>query len=364
MSALPKADLAHVLTHTQDIWEGMRGRNLFVTGGTGFFGRWLLESFVFANDVLDLGAHMTVLTRDPAAFARKAPELAASPSIHFIRGDVRELDHTRIVQQLPAGHSGEFPFVIHAAMDSVGQDDPVAVFDTIVGGTRAVLDFALAAGTRRLLFTSSGAVYGAQPSELTHVPETYPGAPDPARAASAYGEGKRAAELLCAAYHARHPALEPVIARCFAFVGPLLPIDAHFAVGNFIRDALRGGPITIGGDGTPYRSYLYAADLAIWLWTMLLRGKPAYPYNVGSREDVTILKLATTVAGCFPKALHVTLARQPQPGVPCSRYVPAIGRAADELGLAVLIPLTEAISRTAAWHSSTNPEYAGALAAG
>jgi dTDP-glucose 4,6-dehydratase len=364
MPALPEADLEHVLTHTRELWEEVRGKNIFVTGGTGFFGRWLLESFVLVNDRLNLGASVTVLTRDLAAIAAKAPALAASPWIQFVRGDVRELDHTQLVAQLPPGHSGQFRFVIHAAMDSVGQDDPVEVFDTIIGGTRAVLDFALAAGTRRFLFTSSGAVYGAQPSEITHIPESYAGAPDPCRASSAYGEGKRAAELLCAAYHARHPALEPVIARCFAFVGPLLPIDAHFAIGNFIRDAMRGGPIAIGGDGTPYRSYLYAADLSIWLWTMLLRGKPCHPYNVGSHEDVTILKLASTVAGCFPKPLHVTLARQPQPGVPPSRYVPATGRAADELGLAVLIPLQDAISRTAAWHSSTNLEFAGASAAG
>jgi dTDP-glucose 4,6-dehydratase len=362
MPALPKADLAHILTHTQDLWDRLRGQNIFVTGGTGFFGRWLLESFVFANDHLDLDARMTVLTRDPAAAAAKAPALAASPWIHFVRGDVRHLDHSRLLPQLTPGHSGQFPFVVHAAMDSVNQEDPVAVFDTIAGGTRAVLDFAVAAGTRRFLFTSSGAVYGAQPSELTHIPETYPGAPDPTRASSAYGEGKRAAELLCAAWHARHPTLEPVIARCFAFVGPLLPIDAHFAIGNFIRDALRGEPIAIGGDGTPYRSYLHAADLAVWLWTLLFRGEPSRPYNVGSPEDVTILKLAETVAGCFPRPLHVTLARQPQPGVPPSRYVPAIRRAVDDLGLAVLIPLSEAISRTAAWHSSTNPEFAGALA--
>ncbi len=215
----------------------------------------------------------------------------------------------------------------------------------------------MAASTERLLFTSSGAVYGPQPSDITHVPESYGGAPDCTRPASAYGEGKRAAELLCACYHARHPTLQPVIARCFAFVGPFLPIDAHFAIGNFIRDALRGGPIRIGGDGTPYRSYLHAADLAIWLWTLLIRGQPARPYNVGSEEDVTILELASTVAECFPTRIDVELARQPTPGVPPSRYVPATGRAAGELGLSALIPLKEAISRTAAWHSSTNPEF-------
>jgi len=350
MPSLPKPDLAHVATYTAGEWDALRGRNIFVTGGTGFFGRWLLESFAFAGDLLDLGAHMTVLTRDPTAFAAKAPALAAHPSICFVRGDVRHLDPAHILPQLPPGHSGQFPFVIHAAMDSVGQDDPVATFDTIVTGTRAVLDFALASGATRFLFTSSGAVYGPQPPDITHIPETHHGSPDCSRPSSAYGEGKRAAELLCAAYHDRHPAFHPVIARCFAFVGPFLPIDAHFAIGNFIRDALRGGPIAIGGDGTPYRSYLHAADLAIWLWTLLFRGRPAYPYNVGSEEDVTILELASTVAECFPVPPDVHLARQPLPGIPPSRYVPATRRA-RELGLSVLIPLKEAISRTAAWHS-------------
>lgn len=352
--AIAEADLEHVLVHTGSLWDAARGQDIFVTGGTGFFGRWIVESFAYVNERQALGARMTVLTRDPAAAMARAPAAAANPSITFVRGDVRTLTREKIAGQLKHGHSGAFRFLIHAAMDSVGQTDPVSTFDTIVDGTRAVLDFAVASGTERLLFTSSGAVYGAQPPDLTHVPETYAGAPDCARAASAYGEGKRAAELLCACYHATHPSLRPVIARCFAFVGPFLPLDAHFAIGNFIRDAMRGGPISVGGDGTPYRSYLYAADLAVWLWTLLFRGSAAQPYNVGSEEDVTILKLASTVAGCFPSRPDVTLARQPAPGVSPSRYVPSTSRAARELGLATLIPLQEAISRTAAWHSLTS----------
>jgi dTDP-glucose 4,6-dehydratase len=346
MSSLPSADLEHILSHTDALWEPMRGANIFVTGGTGFFGRWLLESFAFVNERLGLGARMTILSRNPEAFAKKAPALAAYPGIKFIEGDVRELKPD------PARR---YAFFIHAAMDSVGQVDPIATFDTIVSGTRAALDFAVASGVGRFLFTSSGAVYGPQPSEVTHVPESYSGAPDSTRPVSAYGEGKRAAELLCASYHARHPGLEPVIARCFAFVGPYLPLDAHFAIGNFIRDGLRGGPIAIGGDGTPYRSYLYAADLAIWLWTLLFRGRAGRVYNVGSEEDVTILKLASTVAECFPNPPDVTIARQPVPGAAPSRYVPATRLAASELGLTALIPLREAISRTAAWHSFTEP---------
>ena len=76
--------------------------------------------------------------------------------------------------------------------------DRQAMFDTIVDGTRRTLDFARRTGARRFLLTSSGAVYGRQPAELTHVPEEYAGAPDPTDAGHVYGEGKRAAEMLCA----------------------------------------------------------------------------------------------------------------------------------------------------------------------
>jgi dTDP-glucose 4,6-dehydratase len=352
MPSVPEADLEHILVHTRGLWEPVRGQNLFVTGGTGFFGRWILESFAFVNERLALGAHMTVLTRDPEAISLKAPELAAYPGIHFVLGDVRHLGRERILPQLPRGHSGQFPFLVHAATETVGQDDPLATFDTIVSGTRAVLDFAVAASTARFLFTSSGAVYGPQPTDITHLPETYSGAPDCTRPGSAYGEGKRAAELLCAGYHARHPAFQPVIARCFAFVGPYLPLDAHFAVGNFIRDALLGGPIRLNGDGTPYRSYLHAADLAIWLWTLLFRGQSLHPYNVGSHEDVTILELARMVAGCFSPPIDVQVAKAPAPGTPPARYVPEVGLAGRELGLGCRIPLAEAISRTIAFHEA------------
>ena len=358
MSPVPAADLEHILDHTRALWEPARGKNFFVTGGTGFFGRWIVESFAFINERLDLGATMTVLTRDPDRALAAAPGLSGHPAVQFVRGDVRRLHPEEILGQLHASHSGEFSFIIHAATESgstLGQDDPLAMFDTIVSGTRGALEFALGAGATRFLFTSSGAVYGPQPSEIAHLPESFLGGPDCTRPASAYGEGKRAAELLCGCYHAQYPALEPIIARCFAFVGPYLPIDAHFAIGNFIRDAMGGGPIRIGGDGTPYRSYLYAADLAIWLWTLLFRGRPVFPYNVGSEEDVTILELASTVSECFVKPIDVELARQPLPGVLPSRYVPATGLAQAELGLAGLIPLKDAIIRTAAWHCSTNP---------
>ena len=328
------SDLDHILTHTPEVWPDLRGARIFFTGGTGFFGCWLLESFAWANDRLQLGAKAVVLTRDAAAFRQKAPHLAVHPAIQLHAGDVRTFDF------LP----GRFTHVIHAATESstgLNEKDPLAMFDSIVAGTRHTLDFAVVTGARKFLLTSSGAVYGKQPPELTHVPETYMGGPDTMDPRSAYAEGKRAAELLCAIYHQRY-GLSTRIARGFAFVGPYLPLDAHFAIGNFIRDAMEEKPIVVQGDGTPRRSYLYASDLAIWLWTILVRGESCRPYNVGSEQDLSIAELAAACAG----GGRVEVQGKAKPGQPRQSYVPATGRAREELGLRQSISLADSIRLT------------------
>jgi dTDP-glucose 4,6-dehydratase len=338
---IEREDLQHVLEHTRGLWEELRDNRVFVTGGTGFFGCWLLETFCFANDQLRLAAQMVCLTRDAAAFARKAPHLAAHAGIRLLHGDVRHFD-------FPAG---EFSHVIHAGATSAGHVAPLEEFDTIVSGTRRVLDFAVASHAQKFLFTSSGAVYGKQPFDLTHVPETYPGAPDPCNPRVAYDEAKRTAELLCSIYHGEH-GVETKIARCFAIVGPHLALDAHFAIGNFINDGLHGRAITVRGDGTPHRSYLYAADLMIWLWTILIRGRACHPYNVGSENELSINELAHRVAGCFTPVPAVRIETPPTAGKAADRHVPATSRARTELELVQRIDLITAIRKTIAWNAA------------
>ncbi len=222
------------------------------------------------------------------------------------------------------------------------------MFDMDIGGTRRTLELARRSGATRFLLTSSGAVYGRQPAELTRVPEGYAGGPDPADAGQVYAEAKRAAEMLCAVY--KDARLQPTIARCFAFVGPYLPLDIHFAVMSFIRDALEGGPIRISGDGTPYRSYLYAADLAIWLWTILLRGTATYPYNVGSPHQLTIGDLARAIVRLGAPGIRIETAERPLPGAPPLRYVPRALRAEHDLGLRAFIPIDQRIHQTLTWY--------------
>lgn len=337
---LPPGDLELILQHTAPLWDEVRHQRLFITGGTGFFGCWLVESFCHINRALNLGAEATVLTRNPDAFARKCPHLANDPAVTLLAGDVRTF----------AFPPGDFRFVLHAATEASAQPSLEDMMSTIVAGTERTLAFAAAAGAQKFLLTSSGAVYGKQPADLTHVPETYPGTFDPSIPSSVYAEGKRAAELLCAR-HAGPSTLACKIARCWAFCGPHLPLDQHFAIGNFIGDALAGRPIQIQGDGTPRRSYLYAADLAIWLWSMLFRAPARVPINVGSANDISILELARTVAAVLHPELEIRVAQSPIPGAAPLRYVPSVNRARELLGLVETVRLEDSIRRTAKWHA-------------
>jgi dTDP-glucose 4,6-dehydratase len=345
-SPLPAADLEHILTHTAEIWEDLRGGRLFVTGGTGVFGTWFLESLAAADEKHRLLVRAVVLTRDPDAFLRRRPHLKDRDALDYQAGDVRSFSP-------PAG---KFSHVIHAATTSSAhptQVEPEEMFETILEGTRRTLELARHAGVRKYLFISSGAVYGRHPRALGEIAEDDRGGPDPMDPASAYDEGKRAAELMCSLAHRAH-GLETKVARCFAIVGPMVPLDAHFAVGNFLRDGLAGGPIRVGGDGTPYRSYLHTADLMVWLWTVLVSGRPGQAYNVGSDRALTIAALARKVADLF--GTEVQIARPAVSGQPPQRYVPSIRRARDDLGLDVRIDLDEALARTLQWLLERNPE--------
>lgn len=344
MTNILPTQLDDILDRTEPLWEQVRRERIFVTGGTGFIGIWLLESFLHANRRLNLKAQANVLTRNPEAFEKRAPHLVTD-SITLSQGSMDNFKTPR----------GTFAAVIHAAADvnsraSVLPTSLLNSWKTLVAGTERVLEAASHMGAEKFLLTSSGAVYGTQPPSLRHMPETYQGAPDVTQVSSVYGEGKRAAEML-SVISGTALGVQCKIARLFACVGPWQPIDSYFAIGNFIRDVLDGHVPHIRGDGRPYRSYLYAADAAVWLWTILFRGLANEPYNVGSEREITIAETARLVAQCGglnPDSIN-TSCDQTNFGS-SSRYVPDTSKARTELGLTQHVPLEEAINRTLEWH--------------
>jgi len=306
---------------------------LLITGGTGFFGKSLFSNFGENN----LGIEKIVsLSRHPEklndVFEKKFPPF----EIEYVAQDIRE----------PIQLNESVDYIIHAAAESsttISVDNPMLMRDVVIEGTKNVLEFARLKKIKRVLLISSGAVYGKQPSDLNHIPEDYEGAPDPLNPFNAYGCAKRQAENLCALYY-HHYGIDYVVARCFTFGGQYLPLDAHFAISNFIRDGLNGGPIMVKGDGTTVRSYLYADDLAEWLWTILKKGRTGETYNVGSDKAITIGDLAHIVSSCFEPNTEVIIKTKQSGKV--NRYVPNVEKVKTILGVSEKIALIDGIKRT------------------
>jgi nucleoside-diphosphate-sugar epimerase len=322
--------------------EGLSGRHLLLTGGTGFFGLWLLALLHQFNEQ-GAGIEVTVVSRNPARFLDTQPQYRDCAWLRWLAGDVRDLQEI----------SGRPPdLILHAAVETsaAAHNKPLEIFDTILGGARRVLDLAVRSNARRILLTGSGAQYGALPAGAG-VAENYAGACVSNSTSSAYGEAKRAQEALAAIYAQDH-GLEAVMTRCFAFAGPGLSLDGHFAIGNFVRDALRADAIVLNSAGEAVRSYLHGADLAAWLLFMLAKGKPGQAYNVGSDQAISIADLAVRVGQRL--APHKPVRILGRPGAPGARswYVPDIGKA-QSLGLSVWTDLDASIDSMAAWAGQT-----------
>lgn len=347
-SALPQEDLDQVLAQTPGFWRRFHGSRLLLTGGTGFVGNWLVQTVQRANDKLGANIHLLVPTRDTARALRKQPQVFSRSDITLFEGDVASFEPP----------PGPIDLCIHAATDVADTSrtgQALQIFRTIVDGTRHVLDLSRARGVKRLLLTSSGAVYGPQPPQLERLAESYGGAPDPLNPSSAYGNAKRAAEWLTAASakDGANEGFEATIARIFAVFGPGIPLDGPFAAGNFIRDALAGSTIQVQGDGRTVRSYLYMADLCVWLLRLLESGENAAAYNVGSEHAISIAHLAEMIAKTSASS-GVEIRNPSSTNLAPPRYVPDTHKARQSMGLEELTPLPLALEKTLHWTRGTH----------
>jgi nucleoside-diphosphate-sugar epimerase len=341
MKKLPAEDLEYIYQNTQDIWESFRGKSIFLTGGTGFFGKWILNSFIYINQKLKLNAKLIVLTRNKIAFYELFPDLLDRKEVSFIQGDICTFDFPE----------EKIDYIIHAATEAsvkLNLELPLVMFNTVVNGTKRVLDLAVIKNVKSLLFTSSGAVYGNQPDFISHIEEIHNGAPELSNSSSVYGEAKRMAEVLCSVYY-EHKKVSVKIARCFAFVGPYLPLDSTFAVGNFIHNVLNKEDIVIKGDGSNLRSYMYASDLTVWIWIILFKGESNFPYNIGSDLSISIKELALLIKSCTNSMnLNIKITDTEKKS---NNYVPSIYRAKNGLNLTMGVDLETAILKTVDFYS-------------
>lgn len=319
----------------------LQGKSILITGATGFIGTYLLESLALYNDLHETSPCRIVgIARNPQRLIHTAPHLTGRQDIVILGADVCSFNFP-----------GHFDYVIHAASPvdpEVLSRDRLGTADIIINGTRNVLQESVKYNIGRILYISSGAVYGRQPYDLPRLPEDYLGGPDITDYKFAYAEAKRCAETLCAVFNQVY-GISVVLARPFTFVGPYQSLDSGFAVAQFMRSCLRKEPILIKGDGTPLRSYCYAADLAVALWMILLNGQTGRAYNVGSEEAISIYELARKVIEVVGYASNIIVAYKPTNGQKPARYIPDTARLRSELGIFPQFKLDNALKRTVAW---------------
>ncbi|QOF79245.1 NAD-dependent epimerase/dehydratase family protein [Variovorax sp. 38R] len=320
------------------VWDGLRGQAVFMTGGTGFVGKWLLECLLHADRRMELGLALTVLTREPDRFARSSAHLANASAVRLVQGDIVDFE-------FPAG---VFSSVIHAALPvAAPQSGDAELVRLADAGARRVCEFAAARGARRLLHVSSGAVYGTQGSpavlseELTWSDE---------EAVNGYTRAKRRAEAVV-----MQPwPFEVLVARCFAFIGPCLLPSSGAAAAQFIATAASGEGIVIQGTGQAVRTYQYAGDMARWLLSSLVLGAPGRAYNIGGDVKITIAELAARITRLAGTGVPPRVAGQAAPGLAGPCYVPDLRRTTTELELRNAVDLEEGIRRTLAWQKASS----------
>jgi dTDP-glucose 4,6-dehydratase len=327
-------DLTFIAEKLTDDYDFYQGKRIFLTGGTGFVGKWILESLVYLNNNHKLNVSVTVLSRTPQKFIDEHPILAKHKKFNFVQGDIRTFKNL----------DEEFDLIIHAATDAsaeLNKTNPELMRSTIMEGTLSICELAKKIRCKRILYTSSGAAYGPQPENLSQMPETFTDNPL-FNNNDAYSSSKLESEQ----FFIKNASCEVILARCFSFAGPYLPLDGTYAFGNFINDVLNQRDIVIEGDGTSIRSYLYAAELVVWLLRLLAAGKDRELYNVGSDNPVSIFELAKKIAMNHGDASKIRVLGLDKPSLAVKAYVPSVNKVASELNLTQIISLDSTISKT------------------
>jgi dTDP-glucose 4,6-dehydratase len=317
-------------------------KNVLVTGASGFVATWLVATWLESNTRFAGSGRLILTCRNPEKLLTRHPRLAVNPMVEVRAADIRTLKKS---------WSDNIDLVLHAATaasESLNLSAPHEMMDVIVSGTRNVLTEFVTSDATKMVFLSSGAVYGESHKLTDGVREDCNFGPDLNNIRNAYHEAKRLAELMvrvhCTKLGAQHVSL-----RLFTFLAPYLPLDVHFAAGNFLLNALRGEDIIVKSGGGSVRSYQYGSDLTKYIVCAMTRDLEHTSYNLGSPHKVSIRELAERIRDILNPGGKIRIVGV-DTSTNCTSYFPNVSRITSELGFEDGVRLEEAIIRTSAWH--------------
>lgn len=272
--------------------EKLSGTSILVTGAGGLIGSYITDILLAFNRNRDTDIRIIATGRNMDHLRERFPEIDEEELL-LVEYDVNE----------PPAFDFQVDYIIHAASNAFPKaftTDPVGTIASNIVGTQYLLDYAREHGARRLLFVSSGEVYGQGDLSLDSFTETYAGYVDPVQVRSCYPNSKRTAETLCVSYHQQY-GLETVIVRPSHTYGPNATSRDNRANVQFINSAVAGNDIVMKSAGTQMRSYTYIADAATAILTVLICGETAQAYNIANSNAIATIagyaQIAAEVAG-------------------------------------------------------------------
>ena len=341
---LIKEDCALVTNSAKQLQlSSLQNSHILITGGTGFLGTWIAELVTFLNHNFDFKTRLTLISRDSELFHKKAPHLANESFINLISKDVRTIG------DLP----NDVNYVIHGASNPDSREhslNPLRIIDNITNGTSNILEKCTRLNDlKKIVNLSSGLVYGVQPADMEAIPESFFGNLDCSQITSIYAESKRLGEAIGTAYRTQHR-LPIVTVRPFTFTGPYQSLEKPWAINNFIRDAILGGPVRILGSGDTERSYMYGSDAAFWILNFLSNGSSGACYNLGSPVAISLKHLSQKIALEFSPNPQIISRSGNMTEHHVNRFIPDITFAKKMFDLEITVNIDDAIKKTILWN--------------
>jgi dTDP-glucose 4,6-dehydratase len=334
----PESDLDEILEISSEHLRKMANSSVAILGGSGFIGSWIASALLRANALLSLNIKISIYSRHIEKTKSKFGLLPAN-SISFKFADFA-------VSQFP--EIEKYDFYINAATPSVsttGSEDPDNVYGSTVNSSKFILNSSDSLGGRpTVLNLSSGAIYGKSIKEEPENPFNL------IEDKSVYAEAKRDGEVLLKRGFEKG-LIKYSSPRLFAFMGPGLATDAHFAVGNFLRDALAGKEIVLQGSPFTERSYLYPTDLVSVLFELLLNPQPE-EIDIGSSLVMSMQEIADTISRLTTGVKVTNLENSSL----ISSYYPSANKGRKIMPAFQRVSFEEGVSRWATWiaHENTN----------
>ena len=338
-----ESDLNFIFKKCINEFNLLSNKSILITGGTGFFGKWFLELIFYTNKHYNTNILTTVITRNRDKVLLENPHYKNNKFLKIIQTDI--LDLKKI--------NHKFDFLLHMAATSAketfnGETDANKT-KTLSNGAKNIMDIAIENNIPKILFTSSGVVYGSSSKDMKEEGDACHTLD--LEKSNGLAKGKFLAENTISNMSLENN-INFKIARCFSFVGPYLPLDIHYAIGNFINDAIFNDKILINGNGSPYRSYLYISDTLIWLIKLLV-GNEEGVFNVGSERRIKIVELANMVRDIVAPSKKVIIQEKEMHEGNFKRdiYLPNTSKIRDSLGVKEWTSLEDAILKTAKFTS-------------